>query len=158
MRMKIKSESGVTLIALVTTIIIIIILAGITINIGSENITRSADNRMKSELGIVQHAILQRKTKIELTGETPPGSQNDEDKYDEKMEVMRTYLETKGINLKDSNEANYYLITQKNAGELGLSNLEYEYIVNYKTGEVFNSTKQKTNAEEVLYIYAKSNE
>ena len=73
MRMKIKSELGVTLIALVTTIIIMIILAGITINIGSENITRSADNRMKSELGIVQHAILQRKTKIELTRETPPG-------------------------------------------------------------------------------------
>ena len=156
--MKIKNESGITLIALVTTIIIMIILAGITINIGSENITRNADNRMKSELGIVQHAILQRNTKIELTGETPPGSQNGEDEYSKKMDAMKTYLGTKGINLKDSTEANYYLITQKNAGELGLSNLEYEYIVNYKTGEVFNSTKQKTNAEDVLYIYAKSND
>ena len=156
--MKIRNESGITLIALVTTIVIMIILAGITINIGSENITRNADNRMKSELGIVQHAILQRNTKIELTGETPPGSQNGEDEYSKKMDAMKTYLGTKGINLKDSTEANYYLITQKNAGELGLSNLEYEYIVNYKTGEVFNSTKQKTNAEDVLYIYAKSND
>ena len=146
--MKIKNESGVTLIALVTTIIIMLILAGITINIGSENITRSADNRMKSELGIVQHAILQRYTKAELTGETLPG----------KVATDRIAEMEKIITKKDSETSNYYIIDHTNANELGLSNIEYEYIVNYKTGEVFNLTKKTTSTGEALYIYAKSSD
>ncbi len=146
MKMKVKNESGVTLIALVITIIIIIILAGITIDIGSENITKSADNRMKSELGIVQHAILERYTKAELTGEVLPGKAA----TDQIAEMEQT------ITKKDSETSNYYIINQTNANELGLKNIEYEYIVNYRTGEVFNLTEKTTSTGEALYIYAKS--
>ena len=68
-----KNQKGITLIALVITIIVLLILAGITINMGKEGISESKEDALLSELGIVQNAVLQRKTKVDLTNEKYPG-------------------------------------------------------------------------------------
>ena len=60
---KAKQEKGVTLMALTIIIIVLIILTAITVNIGKGGIKESKENAMLSELGMVQNAVLQRKTK-----------------------------------------------------------------------------------------------
>lgn len=68
--LKIKNTKGVTLVALVITVIVLIILAGISIQYGISTIQEVNNNRTESELSIVQAAIVQRyslaKSKQEL--------------------------------------------------------------------------------------------
>ena len=68
-----NNQKGITLLALVITIVVLIILTSITINIGKNEITESKEDTMLSELKIVQNAILQKKTKADLIEEAYPG-------------------------------------------------------------------------------------
>ena len=64
-----NKEKGITLIALITTIIILLIIAGVTIGGTIRGIDESQENKLFSELKMVQHAIIERKTKYDLTGQ-----------------------------------------------------------------------------------------
>lgn len=55
-----KNNKGVTLAALVTTIIVLFIIFGITLNYGLSEIHDVANKKTESELGIIQEAIMQR--------------------------------------------------------------------------------------------------
>lgn len=50
----------------------------------------------------------------------------------------------------------YYRVGVQELQKLGISQdknaVTYTYIVNYKTGEVYNETKQATSASELLYL------
>ncbi len=157
---KIKKEKGVTLIALVITIIAMLILAGITINMGTNAVKDSKEDSLLSELRIVQNAILQRKTKSDLTKEPYPGEKIIEANIDleETIEEMNNNKapEEEEINRKDNDNSNYYFLSTENGGlkELGITNSEDAYIVNYKTGEVINYTTKLTGKGKILYIYA----
>ena len=156
-----KNEKGITLLALVITMIILMILVGITINIGKNGITESREDAMLSELGIVQNAILQRKTKADLTGENYPGETITEANINleetiEEINNNRTSGEEE-ISRKDSDDSHYYFLSTENGGleQLGITNSEDAYIVNYETGEVINYTTKLTGTGKPLYIYAK---
>lgn len=156
-----KNEKGITLLALVITMIILMILVGITINIGKNGITESREDAMLSELGIVQNAILQRKTKADLTGENYPGETITEANINleetiEEINNNRTSGE-EAISRKDRDDSHYYFLSTENGGleELGITNSEDAYIVNYETGEVINYTTKLTGTGKPLYIYAK---
>lgn len=157
----INNEKGITLLALVITIIILIILSSIAVNVGKNRITESRENTMLSELAMVQHAILQRKTKADLTNEEYPGETITEaninlEKTIEEINNSRDLGEEE-INRKDSNDSHYYFLSTENGGleELGITNSEDAYIVNYETGEVINYTTKLTGTGKPLYIYAK---
>ena len=156
-----KNEKGITLLALVITMIILMILVGITINVGKNGITESREDAMLSELGIVQNAILQRKTKADLTGENYPGETITEANINleetiEEINNNRTSGE-EAISRKDRDDSHYYFLSTENGGleELGITNSEDAYIVNYETGEVINYTTKLTGTGKPLYIYAK---
>lgn len=156
-----KNEKGITLLALAITMIILMILVGITINIGKNGITESREDAMLSELGIVQNAILQRKTKADLTGENYPGETITEANINleetiEEINNNRTSGE-EAISRKDRDDSHYYFLSTENGGleELGITNSEDAYIVNYETGEVINYTTKLTGTGKPLYIYAK---
>ena len=68
-----KKNNGITLVALVITIIVLIIIASISITGILQDTDETKDNVAISELGMVQHAILERKTKAQLTKEELPG-------------------------------------------------------------------------------------
>ena len=157
----INHEKGITLLALVITIVVLIILASITINIGKDGIKESKENTMLSELGMVQNAILQRKTKADLTNETYPGETITEANINleetiQKINDNRASGEEE-ISRKDSDDSHYYFLSTENGGleELGITNSEDAYIVNYETGEVINYTTKLTGTGKPLYIYAK---
>lgn len=158
MKINNKKEKGVTLISLVVTIVIIIILAGITLKIGSKDTKFAEDNAALTEIAMVQNAILQRKTKVELTGENYPGviiSQSgiDINSVIKEMNSKKSKDEN-NIQLQDENLDNYYFLSTSNGGleELGITNSDSDYIVNYKTGEVINYTNQVTKNGKLLYI------
>ena len=154
-------EKGITLLALVTTIIVLIILVSTIVNISQNGIKESKEDTMLSELGIVQNAILQRKTKADLTDEDYPGETIIEaninlEKTIEEINNNRASGEEEIIK-KDDDNSNYYFLSTENGGleELGITNSEDAYIVNYETGEVINYTTKLTGTGKPLYIYAK---
>ncbi len=160
-KINLKNEKGITLIALVVIIVVLLILTGITINMGKEGIRESKEDAMLSELGMVQNAVLQRKTKADLTEEAYPGDKIDIATVNSVItEINNQQTTGEDIELKDNSEGkenNYYLLTNSNNGlsNLGITNSEDEYIVNYETGEVINSTTKVTESGKPLYIYAK---
>ena len=159
-KINLKNQKGITLIALVVTIIVLLILAGITINMGTQSIKDSREDTLLSELGMVQNAILQRKTKADLTDEAYPGDKIDIATVNSVIAEINSQQTGEDIELKDNSEGkenNYYLLTTSNNGlnNLGITKSENEYIVNYETGEVINFTTKVTESGKPLYIYAK---
>lgn len=163
----IRNQKGVTLIALAVTIIVLIILAGIMLNIGQDGIKKSEKQILLSELGMVQNAVLQRKTKVDLTHEGYPGqkiTEADIDLDNVIQEINRMKAEGKEVvNRKDTNNENYYLLTNENGGlkNLGIKSakddnteVRDDYIVNFETGEVINYTTKVTDDGTPLYISA----
>ena len=153
-------EKGITLLALVITIIVLIILASTIVNISQNGIKQSKEDTMLSELGIVQNAILQRKTKADLTDEDYPGETIIEANINlEKTieEINNNRASEEEIIKKDDDNSNYYFLSTENGGleELGITNSEDAYIVNYETGEVINYTTKLTETGKPLYIYAR---
>lgn len=155
--LKNKEESGITLIALSITIIVLLIIVGVSFNIGTSSIKEARDNKLITEIGMINHAILERYTKNSLTGEEYPG---------EVITVAGINLNsviseinskaTETITRKDNEDSNYYYLTNDNNGlsDLGIKDTEDEYIVNYETGEVINYTKKVTESGKALYIYS----
>lgn len=158
-----ENNKGVTLIALAITIIVLLIISGITITAGSYNAEKAKDNKLLSEIIMVQNAVLQRKTKAELINGHYPGQKLTEIGIDIDEVISRLNLEmaegNESIEKKDNNKSNYYLLSNENGGikELNIKNAEDEYIVNYVTGEVINYTNCVTGKGEPVYVYSIEN-
>ena len=145
---KMKSMRGITLVALVITIIVMLILIGITVYMGSEGIRESKDKVLVSELGMMQHAVLQQYTKY-LTTKNPedlPGNKLNDDQ----INTLINEMDDVGVILLE--KGNYYMLNDSALIKLGVENVKYTYIVNYETGEVINNTQKMTSKGEALYI------
>ena len=143
------TNKGVTLLALVITIIMVLLIAGVTIGTGTYNLEKAQGGAQFSELNMIQHAVLERYTKATLTHEAYPGILLDSDSAE--LADMKSL----GIELKGKDTEYYKLTPSSGFKELGIRDEEDEYIVNYKTGEVFNFTEKKSKEGEILYVYAK---
>jgi Tfp pilus assembly protein PilE len=155
---KFKSNNGITLVALVIMIIVLLILAGVTINAGVESINVSKDNSYVSQLNMVQHEVLERYTEYKVTQNESVLVKGTASK-DEVSSTIQSVFDEIGMNisnLKDSNMADYYELEPEDLEDLGIKDSIYTYIVNYKTGEVINITIKQTSEGEPLYIYAKT--
>ena len=65
---KMRNERGITLIALVITIIVLMILFSITKDLGLDSIDSTNDRKLKAELQIVQQACITEYTKAKMLG------------------------------------------------------------------------------------------
>lgn len=154
-----NNQRGVTLISLVITIIVLLILISVSTYTGVGNSQETKENARKTELHVVQQAIMQKYTKYIATGdqEILKGTA-----YADSTELEALINEIKEqigvtIELKDDEPSDYYLLDKTSLAELGITNTEDEYIVNYKTGEVLNKTQLvNTRSKEPLYIYSKT--
>lgn len=149
-----RRNNGITLIALVITIILLLIISGISITGTITDQKQAEANTQITELNIIQHAILERYTKSQLTKEKLPGTMI------EKAEVQSVIDEIKSktgedITLKGTE---YNQLNKSDLENLGITGEEDTYIVNYKTGEVINKTQKVTKTGVGLYTYSKSEE
>jgi len=144
--MNFKNNSGITIVALIVTVIIIGIISGIVIYNGTDAIDTSKDDILKSELGMVQHAVLEQYMKYKTTN-------NEEDllgvNVDETTKLKTIANELNIILLRDSG---YYELDKDSIFVLGIEQSKNSYIINYSSGEVINITQKKTSSGESLYI------
>lgn len=146
---KLSKENGITLTALVITVMVIIILTSVTVYTGKESIIEAKDNKAKAELEMVQHAVLEQYVKYNTTKN-----------IDElKGEIISTD-EVKNItgitelpDLTNLTNAEYRKLDKEKLKEIGIESSEDNvYIVNYVTGEVFNITIKNTSDGSYLHL------
>ena len=131
--MKIANEKGVSLIALAITLIVMSILAVITLDIGSDIITKANLQNINTNM-----MLIQAKTKI-IAEQAKFNSDTSNYKGKRIIEITNNSKVNKlcedGI---IDNQENYYLLSQNDLNSLGLEKIDIEdgYIVNYETEEV----------------------
>jgi type II secretory pathway pseudopilin PulG len=173
-----KKENGITLAALVVTIIVILILASISINYGYDSINEGKNNILVSELQMVEQAVAEQyiqaiELKLDETLYTNESNKpsiyvgtlihfDDLETYKpEGITYISADLKTERISEdKIAYSEFYYLLTSDDLENLKIESNgggEYTYVVNYSTGEVYNYTKKKTSGSdsEVLYYAGK---
>ena len=150
--MNLRKNNGITLIALIITVIVLTIIAGITVGVPKNSTNSTEDATSLSELEMVQHAILENYSKSILTKETLPGTDIEISSVQKIIDEINSKTNGKIILKSDTG---YKSLNKEDLLSLGLSkeNLEETYIVNYNTGEAINSTKKVTNNKKPLYIY-----
>jgi len=149
--MNIRKEKGITIVSLVVTIIVLLIIAGISIENSTTGINEAKENKQIAELTIIQHAILERYTSSIYTKQALPGTTVEKSEVEA---IIYEINETCGtdITLKGTE---YKRLSEQDLEKLGIEKEEYTYIVNYKTGEVINETVKATEEKQALYIYSK---
>ena len=176
-----KNENGITLVILVITILVLLILAGASLNMTFTEIDNVRNDRLKAELGIVRQAIVEQYQKADALGKTGKSKDdeqldiwvgtkitNKEDNSNERKiefpEALIATLRQNGIansyiftyvdeyDSCEKQEDFYYRLSKEDLQTLGIDKSEHEYIVNYKTGEVYNETKKVTYNNELLYL------
>ena len=177
-----KNENGITLIALVITIIVTLILVGTGLTITFNEIDDSRNNELWTELGTVRQAVVEQYQKKVLVGKI--GISKDLDNHEFPGEIIKNknginifvkaskdQLKQKGLLSEDENTrkfmANYdydnctyledccYLLKVDDSNvweQLEINNSTYSYIVNYKTGEVYNYDKVVDYSRKLLYL------
>ena len=156
----VKSQKGITLMALVVTIIILLIIAGIGIGEIAGNggdINQTEDVMALSELKKIQQAVLETYIKYKQLGNEYVLIGNEIDNNTAQGELSAIGLELKTNGSQQGAEYAYYELDKNQLTSLGLDNIHNDdkYIVNYSTGEVFNITQKRTAKGEFLYVYAK---
>jgi len=174
----IKIEKGITLVSLSITVIVLFILTGIGIGSSYEIIDQVKDDKLIGELGIVNQAITQQYSKavalnqikigksesqvIFFVGERIENNNNGIDlpvKENISLEngVDEFYKKATEFNF-DYQEDFYYRLTPDDLDKIGVQNSLDTYIVNYKTGEVYNETRKVTKtSSKLLYLPSQLN-
>ena len=155
--LKINNENGITLIALVVTIMVLMILTTITVQLGDESITSARDRKLQAELELVQQACISEYTKAKQLNylddsnmDIPPANFVGNMLSGLPSTSYTGWLLTNVI--LEPAYKHYFELTPQNLEELGILNAEDMYIINYYTGEVYNKTKTKTSTGADLYI------
>ncbi len=152
---KVKKENGITMLALVIIVVVLMILASFMINLGGINVDGSVDAKLDEELKMVQYAVMQQYMKYNTTND-PANVVYTRDYNNNILDFVNENY--KGIILlhtpSESDEVykKYYLINSADLKKLGIQESNYSYIVNYYTGEVFNANTFKTSKNKKLYI------
>lgn len=156
--MNIKNEKGITLVVLVIMVALLLIISGISITGGIRGQDTTKESVQFSELNMIQHAILERYTKAQLTKETLPGKNISLSEVQKVIDEINN-ISSQNIELKGK-EDEYKELTKEDLEKLEINKNKGTdtYIVNYNTGEVINKTQKVTKTNKALYIYAKNSD
>lgn len=164
MQMMSKKENGITLVALAISVIVLLIIVGITITVGTSTLSEIRDEKNEINLSVIQEVLIQQytlaKTKGELNKTAAKITQNTPLSVDAKRPKefvgLRladcSFLDRNGFFHKKDYEENmcyedyYYYLTIDDLVDLNIAtdtSLESMYIVNYSTGEVFDTVNVK---------------
>lgn len=150
--MNLRKTNGVTLVALIITVILLLIISGISITGTLRGHKETKEASQISELNMIQHAILERYTKAQLTKEELPGTTIKQNDVQTIIDEIKDITGEENITLKGTE---YKELSISDLEKLGVTNEEDTFIVNYKTGEVINATKKVTESGKALYVYSR---
>ena len=151
--MKKTNEKGITLIALIVTIIVLLILASVSIAmLTGENgiLTQANDAKVITEFSSVKEAVSLKKNEIETY------ERIGEEEEIAKVGTAYTNENPYGpINIWGYDTVfgeGWYKLNKEDLKELGIDNTQNEYIVNYDNGYVISTEKFKFNGKETYTI------
>lgn len=164
----VKNNKGITLMALIITIIVLSILTAIGIGSATGmkgSVTESKEAIATTELYKIQQAVLENYVKYKQLNQQR-FLKGDKITFDEANKEFKKLGFNESENLKvasydgvDVTDPSlfYYKLEKMHLKEMGLQNIneDYIYIVNYSSGEVFNITQKKSVSGTILYVYGK---
>lgn len=99
---------------------------------------------------MIQHALLERYTKSQITKEELPGA---DIKIEEVKNIIEEINNQTKLNIKlKGKDTEYKELSKQDLENLGITNENNIFIVNYNTGEVINKTKKITKSNKALYV------
>jgi Tfp pilus assembly protein PilE len=165
-----KNNQGITMIALVVTIVILLILAGISIGTGNNIIKKSELENLKTNMLLIKVKGLEYVENANFNLGTSIDSVNDEEKNNrienakaelkgEEITETNSFLNNIGITEEEFQADNseyifYYRLTTENLSDMGISNLESNekkgwYVIKYDVKnaqvEIYNETGIETD-------------
>jgi hypothetical protein len=151
---KIKQEKGVTMLILSIIVILLIVIATVSLNLGSYDVDATVDSKLTGELKMVQYAVLEKYTKYKTTLDEDYIIGTD---YNNQIEefVNEHYSNIELVHKVQSDDEiyeKYYLVNSNDLIKLGIQDSQYSYIVNYYTGEVMNANTYITSSSKTLYV------
>lgn len=171
----IKSNKGITMVSLTVIVVLLAFLAGVGLNTGINSTQDVKNNNLKSELGMVRQAVVEKYMKAVALGKI---EENSDESYWLGTKIQNAndinVPEQTSINLSDdakefySNISNYschypedyyYRLDSSQLYQIGITNVksDAQYIVNYKTGEVYNEKAKKDSNSNLLYLPSTNN-
>ena len=155
-----KNEKGITLIALTVTIIVLLILASVGTYSGVNALRDAKEEKQIAEVGMLQQPLVENYTKY-LTTKNDMYLRGEAVEYDDVSAIaseMGVTLKVSAYTVEEGKSPEYYYrLSTSDLKEMGVSQVEDSYIVNYKTGEVINETLKVTMSGQPLYVYAITN-
>ena len=160
-----KNQKGITLIALVITIIILLIIASVATYTGINAIQDSKNQSYMSEVEMLKQVVLENYTKY-LTTKDEQYIRGEPIAYIDMLSLVdninsnsKQSITLKMLDYGDSISSKlpiyYYRLSEEDLKEMEVSiTNEDSYVVNYYTGEVFNETLRVTKDGTPLYTYA----
>ena len=129
-------KSGITLVALITTIIVLLILASIATYSGIDAVRSAKLTAFTTELKIMQTEVNnlydEYKTKPTEIGKAITGEAQTQ------FSIAISSLEEDGISISSSNQANYRYFDQETIQSLGIEGVEEEFFVNTATRSIIS--------------------
>lgn len=150
--MNVRKNKGITLITLVITMVLLLLIAGISITGTLRGHEETKEATQISELNIIQHALYERYTRAALTKEELPGTVVEISEVETLINEINS-LSGQSINLKGTE---YKELNASDLEKLGIEKEDDTFIVNYKTGEVINKSQKVTKSGKALYVYSKT--
>ncbi len=150
-----NKNKGITLVSLAVSIVILAIIAGVGVTVGIGGVKETKDAKLASELNMVQHAVLEQYTKFKTTKDSNDlvGTILTQDEINAIVANLGITL----VNIPNTySNAQYYKLNKQDLQKIGITNTNDEYVVNYISGEVINTTKQKDSQNKPLYVKSNS--
>lgn len=144
-----KKETGITMIILAITIVILGIVSAIIISYSVVGTRETKDKKLLTNLQTVQHAVYERGEQYKVSNDTSLliGSP-----MSARPVTGFTWEDNNAYWSKSTAYERYYKLGQSELKELGIDNAdETNYIVNYKTQEVYDVTHKTTSTGKELY-------
>lgn len=137
-----KRKEGVTLSILIITIVVLVILAGVTINISRDSLTSTKKYNFISELELVQEKMLVVNKEISLGSSV---YNNIGIKYDDLdssiQQKVQEILTQNGI----TDYSKYTYMSKEDLAKIGLKNIEQDVIISYGNSIVYSYEGIKIN-------------
>ena len=154
-----KDDKGITLVALIVTVIVMLIIASVSIYSNTGDIEKSSEQIEFAELEQVKYLVGEVYLNYTKTKNTNflIGTKITENEANTLAEEIGVRLITIPSRFNKQTEAAYYRLEPENLTRIGVVNPKDTYIVNYVTGEVINETKLTTNSGVALYTYLRDN-
>lgn len=135
MKNKFREKNGVTMVALIITVVLLAILASVTVSVSKDSLIETKKYNFVSELEIIQQKILVINKEIELGSTTYDeiGTKYD-DLEDTKKQMVREILGKNGI----TNYSKYIYMSVEDLSKIGLKNSKQDVIISRENSIVYS--------------------